>query len=509
MSWPRPSLTLVLTGIFVAWIGNSVWTIYSIYHPSPCSTGAHCLRAGWSADTPLLLFLSTSTSSRPFTDRMNLIHKNDDFHLNREFEVAANVAPDIVCNNKSLFLHVIVSKVRGAHDVNDQLLNSQNTVHTVIPLVKFAHQRPESFSLLKQERPNVRKSAAGRNGRPVAHWKPRIVVNMGQPISLDRRAIPAEIANLLVLNHKGEYMPIVFYSELRTRVKDLIPVDSGSKEVLPLTVIFEPTVIGKIRFMKIAEVSMKTLNELGFSEQETDDVKGIFFETNIYLLLLTIVVTSFHLLFDFLAFKSDVQFWRDCKSMAGLSYRSLVWRAISQIVITVYLYDQSTSLLVLGPAIVATAIEFWKLNKVSVIDFWHLSIRAKLTAKQSEDEKLTNEHDALFMKYLSCCVLYPLVVGGAVYSLVYSQHKSWRSWTIESAANGVYAFGFLFMLPQLFINYKLKSVAHLPWKPFMFKAFNTFIDDLFAFLITSTPTSHRVAAFRDDIVFLVYLYQRW
>lgn len=139
------------------------------------------------------------------------------------------------------------------------------------------------------------------------------------------------------------------------------------------------------------------------------------------------------------------------------------------------------------------------------------------------------------------------------------------------------------MLPQLFVNYKvgslwaalvwlssnliilkkqqqseskscpstdwtliqqLKSVAHLPWKAFMYKvwqrgsldshiiwykraapqlrhltliiycdhyyrqAFNTFIDDVFAFIITM-PTSHRLACFRDDVVFLIYLYQRW
>lgn len=85
---------------------------------------------------------------------------------------------------------------------------------------------------------------------------------------------------------------------------------------------------------------------------------------------------------------------------------------------------------------------------------------------------------------------------------------SWYSWTINSMVNGVYAFGFLFMLPQLFINYKLKSVAALPWRSFMYKAFNTFIDDIFAFIITM-PTAHRLACFRDDIVFLVYLYQRW
>lgn len=40
------------------------------------------------------------------------------------------------------------------------------------------------------------------------------------------------------------------------------------------------------------------------------------------------------------------------------------------------------------------------------------------------------------------------------------------------------------------------------------QAFNTFIDDVFAFIITM-PTSHRLACFRDDVVFLIYLYQRW
>lgn len=145
-------------------------------------------------------------------------------------------------------------------------------------------------------------------------------------------------------------------------------------------------------------------------------------------------------------------------------------------------------------------------------------------------EAKTREFDAESMRYLRY-LLYPLVVGGAVYSLLYQPHKryvsainriglnrihwktlhfrcSWYSWSINSLVNGVYAFGFLFMLPQLFVNYKLKSVAHLPWRSFMYKAFNTFIDDVFAFIITM-PVAHRVACFRDDAVFLIYLYQRW
>jgi len=111
----------------------------------------------------------------------------------------------------------------------------------------------------------------------------------------------------------------------------------------------------------------------------------------------------------------------------------------------------------------------------------------------------------IFFKNLSYLLL-PLCLGGAVYSLFYVPHKSWYSWTVQSAVNGVYAFGFLFMIPQLYLNYKLKSVAHLPWKVFSYKALNTFIDDLFAFII-KMPLAHRLACFRDDIIFIFYLVQ--
>jgi len=275
---------------------------------------------------------------------------------------------------------------------------------------------------------------------------------------------------------------------------------------MPLQVVYEPTSIGKLRFMLIIESSLKSMAKMGFTESDSDDIKGVFFDTNIYLLLLTIFVTSFHVLFDFLAFKNDIQFWRHRKSMEGLSFSSLLWRCVSQFVITLYLLDNKTSYLVLIPSAIGTVIELWKLKKALKVEIKGFKLSFK---GRTEAEKQTDSYDSTFMKYLSLYVLTPLVIGGAVYSILYTQHKSWYSWLIQSAANGVYAFGFLFMFPQLFINYKLKSVAHLPWRAFMYKAFNTFIDDLFAFLITSLPTAHRVAAFRDDVVFVVYLYQRW
>jgi hypothetical protein len=60
--------------------------------------------------------------------------------------------------------------------------------------------------------------------------------------------------------------------------------------------------------------------------------------------------------------------------------------------------------------------------------------------------------------------------------------------------------------PQLYLNYKLKSVAHLPWRQMTYKFLNTIIDDLFAFVI-KMPTLHRLSVFRDDIIFLIFIYQ--
>merc|ERR1711935_86101 len=42
----------------------------------------------------------------------------------------------------------------------------------------------------------------------------------------------------------------------------------------------------------------------------------------------------------------------------------------------------------------------------------------------------------------------------------------------------------------------------------LFQALNTFIDDIFAFVI-KMPTMYRLGCFRDDIVFFIFLYQKY
>jgi hypothetical protein len=123
------------------------------------------------------------------------------------------------------------------------------------------------------------------------------------------------------------------------------------------------------------------------------------------------------------------------------------------------------------------------------------------------EEKESSRLDTIATAHMSLCV-YPCVLGLAIYSLLNYRYKSWWTWFISSLADSVYFFGFISMTPQLYINYKLQSVAHLPIRAFIYKIFSTFIDDVFAFMV-KMPLKHRLMCLRDDVVFLGFLYQWW
>ncbi|GHP06447.1 hypothetical protein PPROV_000519200 [Pycnococcus provasolii] len=292
---------------------------------------------------------------------------------------------------------------------------------------------------------------------------------------------------------------------------------------------------------------------------ESESMKRIFADTNPYYLALTMTVSLLHTVFDFLAFKNDVSFWREKnKNLRGLSVRSLLISAGSSLIIFLYLldHDGETSYLILFSNGIGCLIEFWKLSKVVSRISWKRAgdlltqpppaptgegndgsagdvdvpapapppppvtgltrlialylpfVRLpELIFKDSYMKTETEDYDAIAMKYLSWA-LYPLVACYALYSLYYHTHRGVYSFVINTLVGCVYTFGFITMCPQLYINYRLKSVSHLPWKQMTYRFLNTIVDDVFSFLIPM-PFMHRLAVFRDDVVFLIYLYQRW
>ena len=161
------------------------------------------------------------------------------------------------------------------------------------------------------------------------------------------------------------------------------------------------------------------------------------------------------------------------------------------------------------------ALEFWKITTVVDVRIRDsapgslLPYRIAFEDKHelSDTEEKTKEYDAVAFSYMYMIAV-PLLLAYAAYSLKYETHKSWYSFVIATLVGSVYAYGFLMMVPSLYINYRLKSVAHMPAKAMTYKFLNTFIDDLFAFTI-KMPTLHRLATLRDDVIFFVYLYQSY
>ena len=108
------------------------------------------------------------------------------------------------------------------------------------------------------------------------------------------------------------------------------------------------------------EEAISSQSGLGFGESDIDDVRRLISDTSIYLLAVTMLASLLHLLFEFLAFRSDVSFWQQNESLAGLSVRTVITDLISQLIIFAYLWDSEASLLILVPAGLGVLIQIWK-----------------------------------------------------------------------------------------------------------------------------------------------------
>ncbi|XP_023171594.2 cleft lip and palate transmembrane protein 1-like protein [Drosophila hydei] len=516
-----PSISTLVGVAFLAYILNSIYQMSQLFTTLQCSSSP-CYTSFLTERPRLQLALFTSQNRNPIASEVHDVYKAKRFNYAQAFDHDFQLdVPLKTRRNGTLYLHVVLALEGEPLEWRTLKRDGPTVVHT-LNLCDYMVPRAEAFNLINQkdkpepsEQQQVKKKKRTNVNAdlPSTHIRSNVYVTLlTDAFALSQADLPPELAPLIRVNRMQQILPIVQTDMFNTRLKHLVPVTSNTTE-FTFSFHYKPVGVGKLRLMLLMEHATQTLQSIGFAEKDIDEVKGIFSDTNVYLLCGTIFVSSVHMLFDFLSFKNDVSFWRKKQSYEGLSTRTTLWRAFSQFIIFLYLLDEQTSYLVIVPVGLGTLIELWKCKKILRL---HFSFTSFITRKLQESEQpepgqlaeqQTQQFDREGMRYLSY-LLYPLCLGGAAYSLLYQPHRSWYSWTLNSLVNGVYAFGFLFMLPQLFVNYKLKSVAALPWRAFMYKAFNTFIDDFFAFIITM-PTAHRVACLRDDIVFLIYLYQRW
>ncbi len=83
-------------------------------------------------------------------------------------------------------------------------------------------------------------------------------------------------------------------------------------------------------------------------------------------------------------------------------------------------------------------------------------LEARLTQASLDADRFATKYLSLFFA--------PIIIAYVIYTLCYQQYASWYSWAISSLTTCVYTFGFILMVPQLYINHQLKSVSFLPWQ---------------------------------------------
>ncbi|KAK6487750.1 cleft lip and palate transmembrane protein 1-like protein [Huso huso] len=432
--------------------------------------------------------------------------------------------PESVKQNGSVYVHVYFTK-SGFHP--DPKRKGQYrrlaTVHMSRMLNKYKRKRfLKTKNLLTGETeidPEIIKRAEDYGPiEVISHWHPNVTISMvDDHTAWVKGAVPPPLDQYVKFDEvSGDYFPIVYFNDYWNLQKDYFPINE-TVEKLPLRLVYCPLSLWRWQ-LYTAQSTKSPWNFLGEdlyeqSDEDQDSVKVALLETNPYLLGVTIVVSIVHSIFEFLAFKNDIQFWNSRQSLEGLSVRSVFFGVFQSLVVLLYILDNETNFVVQVSIFIGLLIDFWKITKVMDIRldrenrvagiFPRLTFKDKSTYVQSS----TKIYDAMAFRYLSW-LLYPLLGCYAVYSLLYNEHKSWYSWVLGLLYGFLLTFGFITMTPQLFINYKMKSVAHLPWRMLTYKALNTFIDDLFAFVI-KMPMMYRIGCLRDDVVFFIYLYQRW
>jgi hypothetical protein len=445
--------------------------------------------------------------------------------------------PRSVQENGTLWAHIYISQSGSVMDPTLPGYDSFKAYRVTRPLTNYLAKKKTRKTRNLLDSAETEEAAEEDHSGPTIsnYYHPNftlsIIPNIGTPVYPQMHPAMRQFVSLETTGARDDsgqnawYYPVLYLNtfwQLRSQMTEL----NSTVTEMPLNLDLQTDPNWKFSILASMDEGMKEnarktargeTTTGGGDGSELEMIKEVLLDTNMYLLGITGFVSILHMIFEMLAFKNDVSHWRKKKDNIGTSVRTILANVFMQSVIFLYLMDnnENTSWMILFGQGMGIAIEAWKVTKAvdvrvraapegSLIPY---RVVFEDKHKLSDVEKKTQEYDEIAFRYLYW-VAVPLLLAYAGYSLVYETHKSWYSFIIATLVGSVYAYGFLMMVPSLYINYRLKSVAHMPAKAMTYKFLNTFIDDLFAFTI-KMPTLHRLATLRDDVIFFVYIYQAW
>ncbi|TFL05805.1 cleft lip and palate transmembrane protein 1-domain-containing protein [Pterulicium gracile] len=436
--------------------------------------------------------------------------------------------PKSVQNNGTLWADIYLVKNSSHPDPKNSAFHPENVHHIrknltpYLPKDKIRKER-SLLSSAEEEAEGEQTDDVSVPDIIVPHWHTNLTLALisDAPVIPYAQTPPPMLAHIHLVpgkrdetGTKGYYNPIIFSNEFWQLRSHMIEVNTTTP-TLPITINFQPMSFMKFQlFATMTHGFNEAAKNQGGGTAEFDEIKRMLLETNPWFLGLTALVSVLHMIFEMLAFKNDVTHWKEKKEMVGVS---IITNVFVQVIILLYLIDNNTdtSWMIIFGSGMGAAIEAWKITKAVDISVkpaapgavipYRLDIKDKHVLSEDEIKTQEYEFDKLAFRYVGYATV-PLLAGYTVYSLLYETHRGWYSFVISTLTSFVYMFGFAQLVPQLIINYKLKSVSHMPMKSMIYKSLSTVVDDLFAFCI-KMPWLHRLSCFRDDIVFCIFLYQ--
>ena len=303
------------------------------------------------------------------------------------------------------------------------------------------------------------------------------------------------------------FFPINFLTDFWTLNNEILPINKTENFTFRIYLNY-----GYMRSFLFSQMLGIQINNDLMSGYGVDGVQDMLVEllknNSVPYLILLMTVNILHTIFSGFGFKEDISYYNNLEKLDGVYTKYIFLNIFSVFISFLYNVVQGANFLVIVEVFVGFVIEFWKLKKIysisfnKVFPFIHFEYKIKFEIKEAESYQ--DIAVSMMIKFL----LIPIGIIYLIYRIYYYKSSSLFMFVIEYIFFLLSIFGFILLTPQIYLNYKLQSVEHLPLKAFIFKFLNTIIDDLFAFAV-KTPTLYRIFCFKDDVIFVIYLYQMW
>jgi hypothetical protein len=234
-------------------------------------------------------------------------------------------------------LHVLIRKsnIEKVNNITHNLFKEGSALYGVVNMIKL-DKIPKSFKhrylLSDFGLVNISESDKIKLQMPldtkITYWKPEVAVRLVTDFTIyPTNSVPTSIQThtfispnvISIKNKKGYiYKPPIHVDEIGLTSDKYIPLNNTVTS-LPIKISYAPMSLQRWLLMQTMEESIAQQKGLGFSEKDIDDVRRLISDTSVYLLCITTIAAILHLFFEFLALKSDIQFWNHNKSLAGLS----------------------------------------------------------------------------------------------------------------------------------------------------------------------------------------------